>query len=323
MKGKIVRVNAQCCRTDKAVSLRARGITRVLVILVLGLFCVSCEQLGGLRGNRKKTVREVQGLNGPVRSVSVATAVPIDKNGTWEPGEQKLASADTYDKQGKRTERVVYTSDGTISSKIVFTYDDQGNEMEATWYNASGTPESRTVSTYDAEGHRAEARSYAAEGTLARRTVFADDARGNETAAHSYTPEGVLESSTVSTYDGKGNLEETAWYYASGIQGGQIVYKRDAKGALLSSVAFDYAADGTLQSRTEVTYDARGNPTEVVWYGDNGQFKKRETSTYKYDIFGNWTQRTTTKWVSREGRSFFEPPVVNYRTLTYYGKGAE
>jgi len=295
----------------------------VLVILVLGLLG-ACEQMGGLRGNRaRKAAREVQGLNGPVRSVSVADAVPVDKDGTWEPGEQKLASADTYDKQGNRTEHVVYRPDGTVDSKIVFTYDDRGNETEATWYDAGGIPQGRTVSTYDAEGHRAEARSYTAEGTLARRTVFTYDARGNETAAHNYTPEGVGESSTVLSYEGKGNLAEVSWSYASGVQGGQTVYKHDAKGTLLSSVAFAYAADGTLQSRTEATYDARGNPTEVIWYGDNGQFKKRETSTYKYDLFGNWTQRTTTKWVSRGSQSFFEPPVVSYRTLAYYGKGVE
>jgi hypothetical protein len=156
-----------------------------------------------------------------------------------------------------------------------------------------------------------------------RRTAFTYNAPGNETAAHGYTPEGALESRTVSTYDGKGNLEATAWYYADGKQGGQITYKYDSKGTLLSSSAFESAPNGALQSRTDITYDARGNPTEVMWYGDNSKFKKRETSTYRYDIFGNWTQRTTTTWVSTDSKSYFEPPIISYRTLTYYGKGAE
>jgi antitoxin component YwqK of YwqJK toxin-antitoxin module len=253
----------------------------------------------------------------------VAVAEPVNTNGIWEPGEQQLVSVDTYDKRGDRAEHVSYTPEGTLSSKIVFTYDDQGNETEATWYNASGTPESRAVSTYDAEGHKTETRSYTANETLTRRTVFTYDTRGNETAAHSYTPEDALENSTVSTYDANGNLEEAVWSYVDGKQGGQIVYKRDAKGTLLSSVALAYAPDGTLQSRMEVAYDARGNPTEVAWYSDNGKFKKSETSTYRYDTFGNWTQRTTTKWVSTDSKSFFEPPAASYRTFTYYGKGGE
>lgn len=297
---------------------------RVLITLVLGLLCVSCDQIGGSRGGgAKRTVREVQGLNGPVHSVSVAVAVPVDKNGSWEPGEQKPVSTDAYDKSGNSTEHVVYTSEGTVSGKIVFTYDPQGNETEVNVYNANGAPESRSVSTYDAEGHKTATHSYAADGTLTRHTVFAYDTHGNETAARSSTPEDVPESRMLSTYDDRGNLEGTSWYYANGVQGGQVVYKRDAKGTLLSSIAFDYAPDGTLQSRTDATYDARGNPTEVVWYGDNSKFKKRETSTYRYDIFGNWIQQTTTKWVSKGSTSSFEPPVVTYRTITYYGKGTE
>jgi hypothetical protein len=297
---------------------------RVFVALVLGVLSTSCEQILHLGGSGpKKATRELQGLNGPVRSVSVAVAVPVNKDGTWEPGEQKSVSMDAYDKKGNRTEYVRSTAEGAISSKIVFTYNAQGNETEASQYNASGVPESRTTSTYDAKGYRTESHSYADDGTLTRRIAFTYDAQGNETAAYSYTPEGAPESSTVSIYDVKGNLEETAWYYANGIQGGQVVYKRDTKGLLLSSVALDYALDGTLQSRTDATYDARGNPTEVVWYGDNSRFKTRETSTYRYDIFGNWTQQTTTKWVSRESGSSFEPPVVIYRMITYYGRGTE
>src|SRR5438132_14151754 len=123
MGGKIVRVDAQHCGTQKTAALRVRVSNPVLVSVVLGLLGGACEQLG-LRGNKaNKAAREVQGLNGPVRSVSVAVAVPVDKDGTWEPGEQKLASADTYDKRGNRTEHVVYRPDGTLDSKIVFTYD--------------------------------------------------------------------------------------------------------------------------------------------------------------------------------------------------------
>ena len=323
MKCETLREDTRFSTTRRTALLPAQVTKRILFTLVFSLLCFSCEHLGGLRGSAKKATREVQGLNGPIHSVAVATAMPVDKDGAWEPGEQKLVSVETYDKRGNRTERAIYAPDGTVSSKIVFTYDEQGNETETTWYNTDGTPQSRIISTYVDKGHKTEAHSYTANGTLLRRTVFTYDARGNETATHNYTPEGVLESSMVSTYDDNGNLEETAWYYADGKQQGQLVYKRDAKGTLLSSVAFEYAPDGTLQSRTDSTYDARGNPTEVIWYGDNSKSQKKENSTYRYDIFGNWTQQTTTKWASTDNKSFFEPPSVNYRTLTYYGKGAE
>ena len=296
-----------------------------LVALVCGLLSLSCEHLFHPAGaGPKKTAREVQGFSGPVRSVFTTTAVPLDKDGKWEPGQQKPVSFAAYDVTGNRTEQAVYNFDGALNGKIVFTSDTKGNAIVAIRYGADGAPESRTVSTYDPQGNRTESLSYTAAGALTSRTVFSYDAHGNETAARSYTPSGTPESTTVSTHDARGNLEETAWYRADGTLGGKIVYTRDSMGPLLSSIAYDYDPAGTLQSRTEATYDARGNPTEVVWYSDSGRFKRRETSTYQYDAFGNWTKQTTSKWVTTMGsNSYFEPPVVTYRTLTYYGQGTD
>lgn len=296
---------------------------QVLVVLGVLLCCTSCERILHPRGGPKKTTREIQGLRGPVRSVFVATAAPIDQGRGWEPGEQKPVSLETYDKQGHHTEYVAYTPDGAVSERTAFSYDAQKNERETIRYAGDGVRVSREVSLYSTEGHRTESRLYTADGTLTRRTVVTSDARGNELAVQSYVSQGTLDSRTVSTYDASGSLEETNWYYADGQQGGRTVYRRDAKGVLVSSTSFAYAPDGALQSRTDATYDIRGNPTEVIWYGESGRFKKTERSTYRYDVFGNWTQRTTTTSVVHGDVSSFAPPLVAYRTITYYGKGTE
>jgi antitoxin component YwqK of YwqJK toxin-antitoxin module len=274
-------------------------------------------------GGPKKTAREIQGLRGPVRSVFIATATPIDRGRGWEPGDQKPASLETYDKQGNHLEYVAYTPDGAVRERTAFSYDTQGNEIEMIRYTGGDAPASRAVSLYSTEGYRTESRLYAADGTLTHRTVITTDAHGNAWVMQSYDSQGRLESRTTSTYDASGNLEETSWYYADGQQGGQTVYRRDAKGVLLSSTSFAYAPDGTLQGRTDAAYDIRGNPTEVIWYGESGRSKKTERSTYRYDVFGNWTQRTTTTSVVQGNVSSFAPPVVAYRTITYYGKGTE
>jgi len=302
----------------------AKSMKRVLVALGVILCCTSCERVfhpGG--GGPKKTAREGQGLRGPVRSVFVATAVPVDQGGGWEPGEQKPVSLDTYDKRGNRTEYVAYTADGAVSERAAFSYDAQGNEIEMIRHTDSDAPARRTVSLYDAQGHGTESRLYAADGTLARRTVVTADVGGNELVTQSYDSQGALEGRTVATYDASGNLEEANWYYADDKQGGRTVYRRDTKSVLLSSTSFAYAPDEALQSRTDATYDIRGNPTEMIWYGESGRFKRTERSTYRYDVFGNWTQRTTTTSVVRGDVSSFAPPVVAYRTIAYYGKGTE
>jgi hypothetical protein len=297
---------------------------QMLVTLGVILCCTSCERVLHPRsGGPKKTARELQGLRGPVRSVFVASAAPIDRGKGWEPGEQKPVSLETYDKHGNHTEFIAYTPDGAVIERTVFSYDAQRNEIEMTRYTSSDTPASRAVSSYNTEGQRTESRLYSADGTLTRRTVFTTDAHGNELVAQSYDSQEMLESRTVSTYDASGGLEGTNWYYADGQPGGQTIYRRDAKGVLVSSTSFAYGPDGALQSRTDATYDIRGNPTEVIWYGESGRFKKTERSTYRYDVFGNWTERTTTTSIEHGGASSFAPPVVAYRTITYYGKGTE
>lgn len=294
------------------------------VVLLLGLFFVSCRQglhLGG--SGPQQTAREAQGLNGPVRSVFIATAVPVDKGGQWEPGQPQPVSFAAYDVKGRRTEQEFYTAIDAPGGKSVFRYDAQGNETEEIRYTADGTPAGRTVFTYDPQGHRTASLSYTADGTLTSRTVFTCDAQGNETSAVRYTAAGARENETVSTYDAEGNLAEVAWYTADGTLGGKQVYTHASRGNLTASVYYAYNPDGTLISRTDSTYNVRGNLTEMVWYNADGALKRTETSTYEFDAFGNWIKQTTAKWVTTGGASHIEPPVVTYRTLTYHGKGTE
>src|SRR5574341_932241 len=105
---------------------------QLLVVFLLGMLCASCEQMFSLGGRGvKRTTREIQSLNGPVRSVFIAVAVPVNRDGRWEPGGQQPVSVTVYDKRGNRTEHTLYTAEGTIASKILFAYDEQGNETEA------------------------------------------------------------------------------------------------------------------------------------------------------------------------------------------------
>lgn len=39
--------------------------------------------------------------------------------------------------------------------------------------------------------------------------------------------------------------------------------------------------------------------------------------TYEFDAQGNWIKRTTSKWMTKDGKSFYAPAWVDYRTITY------
>jgi hypothetical protein len=47
----------------------------------------------------------------------------------------------------------------------------------------------------------------------------------------------------------------------------------------------------------------------------------RTRYSYAYDSFdaqGNWVKRTTSEWVTKDGKSSFAPSHVTCRTITYY-----
>jgi hypothetical protein len=69
------------------------------------------------------------------------------------------------------------------------------------------------------------------------------------------------------------------------------------------------------------TYDEKGNKTEEDFY--NPDLRRKETYAYEGDSTGNWIRRTTSTWVTKFGKSYFEPSLVTYRTITYYGEGAK
>jgi hypothetical protein len=81
-----------------------------------------------------------------------------------------------------------------------------------------------------------------------------------------------------------------------------------------------YSEDGSLNQKYVETLDARGVEVEESFF-DVKTGAVRTKYSYAYDSFdrqGNWTKRTTSKWVTKGGRQELAPDSVTYRTITYY-----
>src|SRR6266852_3732156 len=182
---------------------------------------------------------------------------------------------------------------------------------------------SETV-TFDAKGNLTEEDSYDSDGTVKAKAVYTYAAKDNRAEEVSYKPrwrffDGPVDSKDVYTYDEKGNLTEEASYNSDGTLRSKTIYTYDAKRNLLEEVV--YHPDGTVRSKTICTYDAKGNRTEETFY--NADLQKKETYTYEGDSFGNWIKMTTSTWTTKFDKSYFEPSLVTYRTITYYGEGTK
>lgn len=79
-----------------------------------------------------------------------------------------------------------------------------------------------------------------------------------------------------------------------------------------------YPIGASLVGKEEYKYDKRGNITEMTLRDDSGAILSRESYSYEFDKFGNWTKMVTSLVVFENGELKREPTEVTYRTLTYY-----
>ncbi|HEX8922035.1 MAG TPA: energy transducer TonB [Pyrinomonadaceae bacterium] len=105
------------------------------------------------------------------------------------------------------------------------------------------------------------------------------------------TVEGQRAVMEVVAYDIKGNKIENAYYPVAGAAlTGKEVYK----------------------------YDDKGNIAEMTLLNADGSLLSKETYTYEFDNFGNWTKMTTSVALIEGGKLSYEPTEVTYRMITYY-----
>ncbi len=98
---------------------------------------------------------------------------------------------------------------------------------------------------------------------------------------------------TRTTYEYKDNQYEQSVYTADSKLNQKYVYVIDKNGQIVQRSDFD-----VLPNKP---------------YGD-----KKYSYVYEYDKQGNWIKKTTSKEVTENGKTFFKPLYVYYRTITYY-----
>jgi TonB family protein len=91
----------------------------------------------------------------------------------------------------------------------------------------------------------------------------------------------------------------------------------DIKGAKVEN-AYYPVPGATVTGKEVYKYDDKGNIIEMTLQDEKGQLLSKETYTYEFDQFGNWTKMTTSVAVIENGKLSFEPTEVTYRTISYY-----
>jgi TonB family protein len=91
----------------------------------------------------------------------------------------------------------------------------------------------------------------------------------------------------------------------------------DIKGAKIEN-AYYPVPGASITGKEVYKYDDKGNIIEMTLQDEKGTLLSKETYTYEFDQFGNWTKMTTSVAVIENGKITFEPTEVTYRTISYY-----
>lgn len=209
----------------------------------------------------------------------------------------------------------------------------ESQDLSGTWSIQTRKPNS--MAYYNEHGNLTKQELYDYKGNLSDINVYGylDGARASRRASirHEYNPPPVMigppagdvkpkydprySNKFAFTYDDKRRLIEKTWIGNDGKLWLRYVYKYS--GARKEELV--YSADGSLNQRYLSTLDERGNKIEeTIFETRDGSVRSKHSYAYEFDSNGNWTKRTGTKWVTKDGSLHYEPQSVYYRTITYY-----
>ena len=240
-----------------------------------------------------------------------------DKDGQNEPQPTQPVENDDpeiYTKEdGKLKMEVSYNSNGLLFSTIIYEYDGAGNVIKEAEFGINDAPAGYNSYEYDDKGRKTLLVSYMAVND----EEYSEEYR----TSYEYDESGKL-IKAVSTMDGK-TVSVTEYEYKNGLcvsennyEGESFViseykyeyddsdrisrcvridhiegdttenrYTYTSDGLLLADLS--YGTDGKVISRTEYSYDDKGNAVKLSVYNAMGEPMSSTSKEYTYDDLGN------------------------------------
>lgn len=252
---------------------------KIIVALALMLL------LSALITAQSKTSKEIDGLIGPVHTVTSVIVDMARVEGVWVESKRYPGTTIVYDEKGNDgrfgagdlsesagsgtpiyndkgqvIERRVTGPNGIVVSKLLFAYDDAGNLIELSDYD-HGKLRRRIVLTFDDKRNRTSAGEYDSENKLYRKLTWTFDEKGNRTEwteSHRQGEEMVLFEKLVDTFDDKDNLLTEIQYGnpEGSVMRSTYVYEFDARGNWISCERAFLVSDSNEVASKSVTLRA-------------------------------------------------------------------
>jgi hypothetical protein len=231
-----------------------------------------------------KSDAEDEGLKGKVKSIVSRRADLVAAEGKLTEGKLEPSSSEYYNEQGNLTKRE--------------SYDWQGNPRDISVY---GYIDGERASNYKSIRYEYDPPPMMLPPPPAGQPKPTYDPRYSSKYKYRYDDKGKMAEKLLYGNDGKLRLRYV--YNYNGNQKEELVY----------------TAEGKLNQKYVSVIDDKGNETEETTFeAKDDSIRSKYSYSYEFDTKGNWIKRIASKWVTKDGKSFFEPAWVTYRTITYY-----
>ncbi|HJZ66916.1 MAG TPA: hypothetical protein VKF81_02140 [Blastocatellia bacterium] len=252
----------------------------LLISMVLAL-----SVIGTVDAQHMGSDREFEALIGPVKTVREETARFSNKSSQWTEGRRSLLRIVTFDEKGMMTQAYV----PGLAAYHVYGYGPGGDRLERQTRELKTT----TPPTFSDFGFQSDVWV----GASFYRYSFNYDARGNRVEEARYKRNDRRIGTSIDLVD-------------------RMIYTYDQSGRRTESALYDNS--GVLIRRWRYVFEGSMYPDEAEELRRDGSVIDKTYYTYEIDPTGNWVKRTSSKWISTDGKQLLAPIEVTYRTIVYY-----
>ena len=279
-----------------------------------------------------KSDREENGLIGYVKSVREETTEIIFKSGKPIEKNRELQSINTYDISGKKLTYYAYTDEGKVLYGDTYFYGENGKLIETkTEHDKFVYLCDKKTYLYDQNGRLSEELCHLTDKGIIGKTVYRYNSDGKLFEEERFpVVEAKLYFSRHSLkrykYKSNGELDEVLTFERESNEWKPTKeFFNETKSLFYSTnnrsfTQLKFDTEGKLKYVYTSLGDGKGNPLEIVTYFADGSIKEGYRYEYEYDAQGNSIKEIKHKWITQDGKSFFQPTEVTYRKIEYFGE---
>lgn len=193
-----------------------------------------------------------------------------------------------YDDKGNILKQTIYDADNHAKEWYAYSYDDNSNiiKEESFYLNEDGTSEIKCYESEYNEKNQKTYETFSIDGSILGKTKFdLYDSNGNIIKKSSLNP--LVESSTeiiswtIYDYDIDGLCIKETHYNKTGEVSSETINSKTDMG--YSSTYIDYNDDGSINRKTENTYNSNEDLVDYVFSDENGNVLNEYHCKYEYN----------------------------------------